>query len=176
MDVCNHQESKRKWVTKQQKTWCSQLVSKLNFHFHRCFEEVAGNVETMGPKLLPNVERRHGWFSEDEKPLLCTQHAGFCRWVKWCSSVQDPPRDGVGGPPALDGPDVGAEDGLRLVPFVFEGFIVVSFSCFEIRATTTNVGFRLLHAVRHSLNHRGLVDQVAVEAIALQGAGAGLPS
>ena len=55
-DVCNHQELKRKWVIKQQKTSCSQLVSKLNFHFHHSFEEVAGNVKTMGPDLLAHVE------------------------------------------------------------------------------------------------------------------------
>ena len=84
-------------------------------------------METMGPDLLAHVERRHGWFSDDEKPLLCAKHAGFCCWVEWCSSVQNLPADGVGGPPALDGPDVGAEDGLGLVPFVLEGFIVVSF-------------------------------------------------
>ena len=74
----------------------------------------------MGPDLLAHVEGRHGWFSDDEKPLLSAQHAGFCRWVEWCSSVQNPPADGVGRPPALDGPDVGAQDGLGLVPFVLE--------------------------------------------------------
>ena len=31
-----------------------------------------------------------------------------------------PPGDAVGGPPALDGSDVGAQDGLGLVPFVLE--------------------------------------------------------
>ena len=45
---------------------------------------------------------------------------------------------------------------------------------FEVSATTTDVGFRLLCSIRHSLDHRGLVDQVAVEAEALQRAGAGL--
>ena len=41
---------------------------------------------------------------------------------------------------------------------------MVSYSGFESGATTTNIGFRLLHPVRPSLDHRGLVDQVAVRA------------
>ena len=77
-------------------------------------------MKTMGPDLLAHVERRQVWFADDKKPLLGAQHAGFRHWVEWCPSVQDPPADGVGGPPALDGPDVGAQDGLRLVPFMLE--------------------------------------------------------
>ena len=77
-------------------------------------------METMGPNLLAHVERRHVWLSDDEEPLLGAEHARLGHRVEWCSSVQDPPGDGVGGPPALDRPDVGAQDGLRLVPFVLE--------------------------------------------------------
>ena len=46
--------------------------------------------------------------------------ARFGRVVEWSPPVQDPPGDVVGGPPALDCPDVGAQDGLGLVPFVLE--------------------------------------------------------
>ena len=77
-------------------------------------------METMGPDLQAHVEGRQVWFADDEKPLLRAQHAGLGRWVEWRPPVQDPPGDVVGGPPALDGSDVGAQDGLGLVPFVLE--------------------------------------------------------
>ena len=53
-------------------------------------------METMGPDLLAHIEGGQVWFADDEEPLLRAQHAGFGHWVKWCSSIQDPPRDGVG--------------------------------------------------------------------------------
>ena len=57
------------------------------FHFHRSFEKVAGNVETMGPDLQAHVEGRQVWFADDEKPLLRAQHAGLGHWVEWCRQV-----------------------------------------------------------------------------------------
>ena len=95
--------------------------------------------------------------------------------VEGGSPVQDPPSQGVGGPPGSDGPDVRAQNGFTLVSFMVERFLVVSFPGLPVSGAAANIGLHLLHPVRPGLHHRGLVNQVLVKAVALERAGAGLP-
>ena len=97
----------------------------------------------MGPNLLAFVEGCQFWFSDDKKPFLGAQHASFGRRVEGCTSIQDPPADGVGGPPPLDVPDVRAQDRLPLVPLVLERGVVVGPSCFKVGTAAAHIGLRL---------------------------------
>ena len=59
--------------------------------------------------------------------------------VEGGSPVQDPPSQGVGGPPGSDGPDVRAQNGFTLVSFMVERFLVVSFPGLPVSGTAANM-------------------------------------
>ena len=85
-------------------------------------------MATMGSDFLPFVQRCEVGPSQDVELLLGAEHAHLGDGGEGVAPVEDPPRDGVVGAPVLDLPDVGAQDGLALVPQVFERLGVVPLS------------------------------------------------
>ena len=67
----------------------------------------------------------------------------------------------------LDGPDMGAQDGLPLVPQVFERTVMVSQSFLPSCAAESHICLHHLLLVGLGLSHSGLVDDVPGEAVAL---------
>ena len=97
-----------------------------NFHFLNFGEERHSNMATMGSNFLPFVKRGHLRFSQDVKLLFRAQHALVGDGGEGAAPVDHLPGNGVGGAPALEVPNVGAEDGLALVLGVVERLGVVS--------------------------------------------------
>ena len=130
-------------------------------------------METRHANLLSSIEGGQVRSSDDEEPLLAAQHALLGGRVVGGPPVQDSPSNGVAGPSGLV-PDVGAQDSFVLVSLVFESFVVVSFPAFPVGGSTPHIALLRLHSVRPGLDHLCVVNSVAVQAVALQWAGAGL--
>ena len=125
--------------------------------------------------FLTRVQRCKLRPSDDEELLLGAQHAHLGHRGEGGAPVEDPPGDGVGGAPVLDRPDVSAQDGLALVSQVFEGFVVVSLSLLPRCAAAASIVLHHPFPIGLDLGHGSLVDNIPLQAVTLEGAGAGLP-
>ena len=94
----------------------------------------------MVSNFLSRVQGCKLWASDDVELLLGAQHAHLCHWCEGGAPVEDPPGDGVGGAPVLDRPDVGAQDGLALVPQMLERFVMISLSLLPSCTAAARVG------------------------------------
>ena len=95
----------------------------------------------MVSNFLTRVQRCKLRPSDDEELLLGAQHAHLRHRGEGGAPVEDPPGDGVGGSPVLDCPDVGAQDGLALVPQMLERFVVISLSLLPSCAAESLLNF-----------------------------------
>ena len=77
-------------------------------------------METIISNFLASVQGCELRPPDDVELLLGAQHAHLGHGGEGGAPVEDPPGDLVCGASVLDGPDMGAQDGLPLVPQVFE--------------------------------------------------------